>query len=200
MIFKIKFRLVNILHMGQDQSVPDGGGSASAKDPRMRTQQKQAVGQIVVVSEKAEDKTDGIRNDEDIQLLMGTRVSKPILKNTSASETEFVRLPRILSGPLTEMILRYQFHLTECAEAVAFDQSALSKQMKETDALASKVNKIMNDRHKSIDKAMAQVQTVHDVLNVVRQIETNLSSCIELFRTVNRKFPMEDQIHDPEFR
>lgn len=183
--------------MGQDQSVPGGG---PVKDPRTRTQQKQPINQIVVVSSKTQDKGDDISKDEDIQLLHSTRVSRPILKDFSVSETEVVRLPRISSGPLTEIILRYQFHLTECAEAVAFDQSALTKQMKETDSLASKVYKMMNERHKSVEKAMTQIQTIHDVTNALCQIESNLNSCIELFKSVNRKFPMEDQIHDPEFR
>ena len=44
----------------------------------------------------------------------------------SLGEMEYVNLPRINSGPISEMVLRYQFHLTECAEAVSFDLECMS--------------------------------------------------------------------------
>lgn len=183
--------------MGQDQSLSKDG-KITPNDPRARL--KPPINQIVVVSGKTEDKTDDIHNDEDIQVLRKAKLSKPILRNLFTNEPDIERLPRIVSTPMTEMILRYQFHLTECSEAVAFDQNALTKQMKETDALAQRVCKSMNEKYKSTEKAITQIESVHDVSLVLTQIERNLNSCIELFKAINKKLPMEDQIHDPEFR
>jgi len=184
--------------MGQDQSTVDG----APRDPRQRTKGsnvKSKVNQIVVVSNK-ETKPHDIFQDEDIQNLHSTKLKPPILGNNSPAEAETTRkAPKIVSGPLTEMILRYQFHLTECADAVSFDQTALTKQIKETDALALKVYKSLNEKNKTFEKANHQIETVNEVSNMLMQIENNMNSVITLFKQVNKYFPMEDQIYDPEF-
>ena len=97
------------------------------------------------------------------------------------------------------MILRYQYHLTECAEAVSFDQGVLTKQIKETDALALRIYKSSNEKNKACEKAISQIETVKDLSNTLNQIEKNMSTVIALFKKVNKNFPMEDQIYDPEF-
>ena len=182
--------------MGQDQSTVDG---PQRKDPRQRSaEESKTVNQIVVVSNKTEIRKKDI--DEDLMNLRTTKLTQPILGNNSVGEIDTIKVPKIVSGPLTEMILRFQYHLTECAEAVSFDQAALTKQIKETDTLASKVNKTLLEKNKSFEKAVAQIETVNDVSNMLNQIERNMNTVISLFNKLNKSLPMEDQIYDPEFR
>ena len=180
--------------MGQDQSTVDG---AKKKDPRQRSEDGKAVNQIVVVSNKAEATKKDI--DEDLINLRTTKLTQPILGDKSASEIDTIKVPKIVSGPLTEMILRFQYHLTECAEAVAFDQAALTKHIKETDLLASKVNKNLQEKNKYFEKAIVQIETVNEVSNMLIQIERNMNTVIGLFNKLNKSLPMEDRIYDPEF-
>ena len=97
--------------------------------------------------------------------LRTTKLTQPILGDKSASEIDTIKVPKIVSGPLTEMILRFQYHLTECAEAVAFDQAALTKHIKETDLLASKVNKNLQEKNKYFEKAIVQIETVNEAVS-----------------------------------
>ena len=180
--------------MGQEQSVVDG---PTKKDPRQRTEDSKNANQIVVVSNRVEVKKKDM--DEDLANLRTTKLTQPILGNNVIREIDTVKVPKIVSGPLTEMILRFQSHLTECAEAVAFDQTALTKQIKETDILASEVSKSMSEKKKSLDKAVSQIETVTDVSNMLIQIERNMNTVVALFIKLNKTLPMEDQIYDPEF-
>ncbi|XP_066919403.1 BLOC-1-related complex subunit 5-like [Clytia hemisphaerica] len=158
--------------MGQDQSTVDG---AQRRDPRQRSESSaKKVNQIVVVANKTETKKKVV--DEDMKNLRTTKLTRPILGNNAVGEIETIKAPKIVSGPLTEMILRYQYHLTECAEAVSFDQGALTKQIKETDALASRIYKSSNEKNKACEKAISQIETVKDLTNTLRQIENNMST------------------------
>ena len=191
--------------MGQDQSSAADGNPKSMRrefltDPRDRTQlrQKAKLDDIVVVSSKIDDKQEKCL-DEDIQRLKNIKFNKSVLSNNVAGhELDYVHIPRITSGPVTEMILRYQLHLTECAEAVSFDQTVLTKQIKEVDSVASYVYKNMNDRHKVVEHFISQID-IAELFGMLEKIEANLINTKLQFKMLNRLLSDEDQIYDPEF-
>lgn len=181
--------------MGQEQSA-SAINNAGVKPTQVK--QKANLKDIVVVSSKLPENQNELL-DEDIANIEAITLSRPILQNMSG-ELDYNRIPRLNSGPLTEMILRYQFHLTECAEAVSFDQNVLSKRIKELDSLASKVNKNLNEHQKNIDHAINQLQKVTEVSTMLKRIEINLKQTKQLFVVLNEQLPTRDQIKDPEYQ
>ncbi|XP_057314769.1 BLOC-1-related complex subunit 5-like [Hydractinia symbiolongicarpus] len=181
--------------MGQEQSA-SAINNAGVKPAHVK--QRANLKDIVVVSSKLPENQNELL-DEDIANIEAITLSRPILQNLSG-ELDYSKIPRLNSGPLTEMILRYQFHLTECAEAVSFDQNVLSKRIKELDSLASKVNKNLNEHQKNIDHAINQLQKVTEVSTMLKRIEINLKQTKQLFVVLNEQLPTRDQIKDPEYQ
>ena len=164
------------------------------------TRKKAHIDDIIVVSEKVKD-LDSSKLDIDVAALRALKPSRPIIPNVVGyvTEAEYMALPRINSNHFTEMVLRFQSHLSECAEAVAFDENAISKRMKEVDAQSAKVLKEMTERHKYMEGVINQIHKVTEVNALLVKIESNLSSTCERLKILNQMLPDEDQIDDPEF-
>ena len=183
--------------MGQEQSTPslptDGSNHALVKK-----KEKAKLEDIIVVSKV--DQVDG-RNqiDNDLNNLKKIKFSKPVMNTVSVNELDYSKLPHITSGPLTEIVLRYQLHLTECAQAVAFDQSSLSMLIKEVDSKMHELYKSTLNQQIYMEKAIEQIENVTEVSKVLAKIETNLMNSKAQLKMLNLQLPIEEQLVDSEF-
>ena len=181
--------------MGQDQS---SAGGNSVED-NSQGKQKAKLDDIIVVSNRSEEaKKDEC--DAHIQQLKKISLHNPILMQFSGGDIEYVKVPRISSIAFTEMLLRYQFHLTECAEAVSFDQNVLSKRIKEVNTFSACISKNLNERHKYIENVILQVEKVSEIENMLDKIEMNLRNTKEKFICLNKHLPEEERIQDSWWR
>ncbi|XP_065681783.1 BLOC-1-related complex subunit 5 [Hydra vulgaris] len=176
--------------MGQEQSNISTDGSSVKK------KEKAKLEDIIVVSKV--DLTDGHnRIDDDLNNLKKIKFTKPVLNLVNT--LDYSKLPHIVSGPLTEVVLRYQLHLTECAEAVAFDQNSISVLIKEVEVKILELYKSTLNQQRYMEKAIEQIENVNEITKVLAKVEINLTNSKKQFKMLNNLLPVEEQIIDSEF-
>jgi len=184
--------------MGQEQSVTAGSGNiisskaSSGGNNSVKHDVKLKAGSIVTVSTKKTETEHSSNIDIDLENIRKIKLIRPILNN--GLESDHGQLPRLPASPFTEMLLRYQIHLTECAEAVSIDQSILVKRIKEVDGLSASINKKLNERQKSFNHAAAQFSMINDLVAVVTKMDVVMQNTIVLFENLNQTLPVGDQI------
>lgn len=184
--------------MGQDQSHNQINNVNVSKPRPSKT--KATLKDIVVVSNhKGTREVNSVDGDEGLAAISTIKLSRPILNN-GPNSLEASRTLRLIPGPFTEMILRYQAHLTDCTEVISLDQNVLSKRIKEVDSLALSVNKSVAERQKNYEHAIMQFSTVtNELALLVSKIDAKLKYNVSLFQTVNKQLPGHLQIQDSTF-
>ena len=175
--------------MGQEQS--------NVNQSRGKTSEISPIGDIVVVkSGKTTTKDQQITKDPDIVKLNNITTFSPLMKGLQNGNvpTDIEVTNRLDSRPARAMCARYEMHLRACAEAVAFDQDAITRRLKELDNHSASVLRGVTERHKKVQGQMQLISTVEDVKRNIDRVEMALQQVIPLMEKLNEMLPEQDRM------
>lgn len=121
----------------------------------------------------------------------------PIMRgslNLPNSSRDFDVLEKLDFKHLLNLCLRYQDHLKQLAESVAFDQNALCIRIKEIDSFIMKLMNIMTERQKRYAKYAEQFQRTSETVLVLNRVKDAISSIVPKIETLNRMLPADEQL------
>lgn len=108
---------------------------------------------IVVVAEGAQPTLEDTMHME-LQKLQDIPTFLPILKGTTAGISQVdhdpTQIEKMDPKYLMQLCVRYQQHLKQCAEAVAFDQNSLTARIKEIDSEVTSIMSALLERRRKI--------------------------------------------------
>ncbi len=138
--------------------------------------------------------------DRELQRLSTIPVFLPLLKgslnipSSSHQGVEAESLEKVNSKHVLQMCHRYQEHLRQCGEAVAFDQNALCVRIKEVDITVSTLYNNLTERQKRFAKYAEQIKKVNETSTVLSRVKMNVDQLIPLLDRLNNVLPPGDQL------
>ncbi|XP_032236600.2 BLOC-1-related complex subunit 5 [Nematostella vectensis] len=178
------------------QKVPYTKSSVERPSPKPK-REKAKLEDIVVVSQKSQELTSQTL-DPDLETLKYIPLVRPIL-NASVQVTparELERLEKFDLRPALKLCSRYEDHLRQCSEAVAFDQDMLASRIKEVDVNSTAVLSAVNDRHRKLVHVIAHLKKVEEMSFTLRRIDASMKKIVPLIDRLNNILPEEERL-DP---
>jgi len=135
--------------------------------------------------------------DPELTKLTTIPVFYPILKgslNLSTGSRDMDVLDKIDYKQVLHLCIRYQDHLRQLSEAVAFDQNALCIRIKEMDHTIHVLSAALIERQKKYSKYVEQFGRVTETLTTLKKINKSMDEIVPKMDMLNRLLPESEQL------
>ena len=157
-------------------------------------QAKKSAHNIVVVKPAATGPN--LDRDPDIMRLQSIPMFLPIMRATlnlpAARDPEV--LERLDPAPLHKLCVKYQTHLTACANFVATEQNQLTQKVRETDNEIGKIISAATDKQKKFAKYAEKLAKVQELSHQLNRCHMLLNQTLESMETLNNYLDIEDRL------
>ena len=135
------------------------------------------------------DKSDSSKADMDLVRLNEIPTFLPIMQSGQSDRADIIS--RLDSGPLCNILQRYEDHLRTCATLVAAEQGNINKKIREVDSSLSSILSNLQDRQKKYDKHCEKLSGVRDVSRTLAKCHMLLNENIDMMDALNNSLPVD---------
>lgn len=137
-----------------------------------------------------------VDKDPDILRLQNIPMFLPIMRATlnlpAARDPEV--LERLDPAPLLKLCVKYQTHLTSCANLIATEQNQLTQKIREVDNEITKIINVTTDRQKRCAKYAEKLGKVQELSHQLNRCHMLLNQTLESMETLNNYLDIDDRL------